>query len=390
VNATGVQNNGKDFIVFDGSSTVYNEVGSVAHAVPPYANGVEDFVLDAHLPEAPHTEASDVTQLWNGIERGLRGFIETVPPHMRKAVVGLSGGIDSAVVAALMVHVLGKENVIGITMPYGDYNSAETRANARSVAEALGISFEVRPIDALVDAQATMHDMAPGTSPFKTVQAIARMTVLAARAGAVNGFFTSNGNKSELAFGYYTLNGDGRGAIAPLGDLLKGEVYQLAHYMNTVVFGREVIPRAVIDVAPMDELGPQGSGVRKDPFDYGHITPEGVFVRGYHDAMVHAIVGFRKDAEWFLDCYLQGTLERELGLNEGTIASLFATSHDFVADLERCFALFSNATWKRVQSVPLILVSKRAFGWDYRESVLPPFRSTRYEELKRALLGQGA
>ena len=386
VNNVGVQNNGKNFVVFDGSSTVYNEQGDVAASLAPYFEGVQDVVVQTAMPHSEVVEANDITQLWCGVEYGARGYFRTIPASMRKVVIGLSGGVDSAVVAALMVHILGKENVVGINMPYGDYNSTETREGAAETARRLGIEYHVMPIDDLVNAQARLHGTKPGTSQFKTIQAIARMTVLAAHAGKVGGIFTCNGNKSEIAFGYFTLNGDGRGSIAPLGDLLKGEVYQLAHHLNTVVFDKEVIPRAVMDVEPMDELGPQGSGVRKDPFDYGRVLADGTFVRGYHDAMVHAIIGFRKNPEWILEHYITGDLDEQLLLPKGTVARLFPRAGLFVDNLEWSWSLFANATWKRVQSVPNILVSKRAFGWDYRESVLPPYDTARYTTLKKELL----
>ena len=387
VNNVMPQNNGKNFIVFDGASTVYNEFGDVAAYLKPYWSGVEDVSVTTDMSPVLYEEAKDITQLYDGLISGLRAYFLTIPKRMGKVVIGLSGGVDSAVVAALLVQILGKENVLGINMPYGDYNSTETRDAAKVLADNLGIEYHVMPIDEDVNIQARRHDIEPGSASFKTVQAIARMTILAAHASKVGGIFTCNGNKSETAFGYFTLNGDGRGSIAPLGDLLKGEVYQLAHYLNTVVYDQEVIPRVTIDVDPMDELGPQAVGtVRKDPFDYGRVDASGNLARGYHDAWVHAVVGFRRNPEWFLERYLVGDLDSVLLLSPGKIAKLFPTAADFVADLERCWNLFWAAPQKRVQSVPNILVSKRAFGFDRRESVMAPYYTERYYELRTDIL----
>lgn len=387
VNNVMPQNNGKNFIVFDGSSTVYNEQGEVASYLKPFWAGVQDAVVSTGMPTVPFEEDPDIKQLFDGLVSGLRGYFLTIPERMRKVVIGLSGGIDSAVVAAIMVRVLGKENVIGINMPYGDYNSAETRDAAKELADNLGIEYHVMPIDDLVNTQAKLHGIKPGTPAHKTAQAIARMYVLSGHATVVGGIYSCNGNKSETAFGFFTRDGDGRGSIALIGDLLKGEVYQLAYHLNKVEYGREIIPQATIDVDPMDELGPQTVGVaRKDPFDYGRVDAAGDLVRGYHDAWVHAVVGFRRNPEWFLVHYLTGDLEKLLLLPEGKVATLFPTVADFVADLERCWNLFWAAPQKRVQSVPNILVSKRAFGFDRRESVMAAYYTEGYYTMKSAAL----
>jgi NAD+ synthase (glutamine-hydrolysing) len=389
VNNVMPQNNGKNFIIFDGATTVYNENGEVASYLKSFWVGVQDVVVSTGMPTVPYEEAPDIKQLYDGLVSGLQGYFLTIPARMRKVVIGLSGGVDSAVVAALIVKVLGKENVVGINMPYGDYNSAETRDAARELAENLGIEYLVMPIDDEVNLKAKRHGILPGTAQFKTLQAITRMDVLAAHATVIGGVYTCNGNKSETAFGFFTRDGDGRGSIAPIGDLLKGEVYQLAYHLNKVEYGREVIPQATIDVDPMDELGPQAVGaLRKDPFDYGRVDAEGNLVRGYHDAWVHAVVGFRRNPEWFLVHYLTGDLEKQLLLPEGKVATLFPTAADFIADLERCWNLFWAAPQKRVQSVPNILVSKRAFGFDRRESVMAAYYTEGYLTLKSAALPQ--
>lgn len=387
VNNVMPQNNGKNFVVFDGASTVYNEYGDVAAYLPPYFVGTQDVIVTTGMSPVVYEETNDVPQLWRALESGLRAYFETIPAHLRYVVIGLSGGIDSAVVAAMLVYILGPDRVVGINMPYGDYNSTMTKDAAKALATNLGITYHVMPIDDDVNTQAKRHGVAPGSGPFKTIQAIARMTVLAGHASMIGGIYTCNGNKSESAYGFVTRDGDGRGSIAPLGDLLKGEVYQIAHHLNTVIYEREVIPLSTINVDPMDELGPQVAGVvRKDPFDYGRVDEQGQLVRGYHDAWVHAVVGYRKNPEWFLELYRAKKLDAGLGLPEGKVATLFPTAEAFIADLERCWGLFFAACQKRVQSVPNILVSKRAFGWDYRESVLSAYYTERYGRLKEQLL----
>ena len=380
VNNVGCQNNGKNLIVFDGSSTIYGHTGTIEHCSEPYVAQVVDVVIkeSTTLRTQAGDEASDIAQLWAGLTCGISGHHATLPSHMNKVVIGLSGGIDSAVVAAIFAHLYGPENVHCYNMPYEGINSVATQRLASTIAQNLGVQYEVIPIRDMVDLKAGTLGIQSETSQFKTLQAVERMTVLANKAAQLGAFFTCNGNKTETAFGYVTLNGDGRGAIAPLGDLVKGEVYQLGHYLNTEVFGREVIPWECFEIDPMDELATVS---RKDPFDYGRVARDGRLTRGYHDEMVRAIVCFRKNPEWFFEKYVDRALEGELKLPPGLLKELFPTSLDFVTDLEEKWRMFWGATFKRVQSVPNIVVSKRAFGYDYRESVMGATYTDRYRYL---------
>lgn len=382
VNNVGVQNNGKNFIVFDGASTVYDSRGDIVLMIDRYQEGVQSHDFGPTILKLRRPEESDIAELYKAIEVTTKGFLKTLPASVgSKVVIGVSGGMDSALSVAFFARLLGPENVVAVNMPYGNFNSKATRDDAAELCRRLGVEYRVIPIDAMVDVRCALVGIAPGGSQHKTSQAKERMEVLSDVAGAVGAFFTSNGNMTELAFGYGTLNGDLRGVYAPWMNCLKQDVYRLGQYLNEVVYGREVIPQSIIDRPPMDELTAQDAGERGDPFDYGSVTSN-----GYHDQMVRALVAFRRSPEWFLAEYVAGSLESALQLPPGRLARLFPQAYDFVSDLERCVELFHGAVFKRVQSVPGPIVDKRSFGYDYRESILPWVRTKRYEELKHELL----
>ncbi len=378
VNNVNIQNNGKNIVVFDGSSTVYDKTGNIIFEVSAYEVGTKELTFNLEAKPIESRTQDDTKELYQAITCAIREYFKTLPPSHRKVIVGLSGGIDSALTVTLYVDVLGKDNVVAINMP-SQYNSQETQSIAATIAHNLGIKYEVRPIQEIVNLIAEKTDVKPNTASYENIQARVRMEILAARAQDLSAVFSSNWNKVEAAFGYGTLYGDMAGFIAPIGDLIKREVYQLADYLNKTIYKQEVIPSACFEIAPTAELREN----QRDPFDYGHLNK-----RGYHDEMVRAFVEFRLNPEWFLESYAENRLEKELRLADGTLAHLFPTIEDFIKDLEKHWQLFYGSYFKRIQSAPVALVSKRAFGLDLRESVLSAHFTQRYQELKRILLAQ--
>lgn len=378
VNNTGTQNTGKNIIIFDGCSAVYDGSGRIVHEVPAYAEGTHDVILTRRMRQLPEPPQDDTKELYQAIRCAITEFFAALPPERRRVLIGLSGGIDSSLSAALYADALGPQNVSGVNMP-SKFSSAETQELARTVAANLGIAYDVRPIQEIVDVIASHSGVREGTPSYENIQARSRMEILAARAQELHCVFSANWNKVEAAFGYGTLYGDMAGALALIGDLVKREVYQLADYMNRVVFGREVIPRACFDIPPTAELRPN----QRDPFDYGRIDR-----RGYHEEMVRAFTEFRRNPEWFLDLYAKGFLEQELKLAAGRLQTLFPTARHFIHDLEKHWRMFFGAYFKRIQGPPIPIVSKRAFGLDLRESLLSPHFTRRYFDLRAQILAQ--
>lgn len=372
VNNTGCQNNGDNIVNFDGASAIYNRGGDMVYEIEPYFDGTGTVVFNDNLKPLPEKPKNDTGELYLGIRSAVKEMLEAMPPKNRHIIIGLSGGVDSAAMAALMVDILGPDNVHPINMPY-EYSDPKVKDLAQSVADNLGLNLENRPIKTIVDAIAEQSGVKRGELAHQNIQARARMEILAATAQRLGGVFTCNGNKTEIAFGYGTLDGDMRGWLAPFGDLVKREVRQLARHLNSEVFKREIIPLECIDQIPSAELEKN----QKDPFDYGYPDK-----RGYHDEWVRAVTEFRWNPEKFLEMYLGGKLEAEMMLEPGTLDRLFPTPRKFIEDLEKSWRMFGNAFFKRVQTPPIIIVSRRAFGRDLEETMTSPHYTQRYLEMK--------
>ncbi len=203
--------------------------------------------------------------------------------------------------------------------------------------------------------------------------------ILAAAAAAFGGVFTCNANKAESSVGYATLYGDSAGFLAATADLWKHQVYDLARYLNESVFKREVIPQGSIDIVPSAELS------ANQDIDKGQGDP---IIYPYHDYLFAAFIERwqRATPESILQWYADGTLEKEIGCTV-TVKDIFPTAESFIADLEKWWRLIAGfAVAKRIQSPPLLSVSRRSFGNDLRESQLTPYYTTRYQELKNTLL----
>lgn len=279
-----------------------------------------------------------------------------------------------------------------------EHNSQTTKDFAAQLAKNLGIAYFEAGIQDSVKATRSQLESVLGISMdtkgktlnFENVQARDRGSrVLAGIASMLDAVYTNNGNKTETALGYATLYGDVNGAFAPIADLYKSQVYELAGYLNRI-YGNS-IPKGIIDLVPSAELSAaqnvdEGKG---DPFDYPRT-----------DAILRRFVEWRKDPEELLESYLNGTLTNELGLGREVtpsleaeeprpgLAPLFPDAAAFVTEVERLWKLYKLNYFKRVQAPPIITVSKRAFGFDLREAQNGIHFTRRFQALKARILSK--
>ena len=397
VNNVGVQNNGKNFITFDGGTTAYNRDGEPVLILEQSYKEELVFFDDTLFSKKPlkRKEEPKMLRKFDALIAGIKHmhlFIGENEPL--RFVIGLSGGIDSAVVASLLTIACGKENVFAINMP-SVHNVQRTRETARYIADKLGIEFFIVPIDSFISSHDLFREFDKIFHPSReaidlsdeNIQAKVRGTsILSNVAGRYNRFFTCNGNKLEIALGYTTLYGDVNGALAPIGDLTKTEVYEMARFLNDVVFQDDIIPPSLFPdecfsfdgqwIVPSPEL-------KKDQIDPIRF--------GYHCALIEALTDFiRKSPEDILEWYLNGQLEKNLRIDKRLLARWGINDPRlFVNDLEWFVSTIQKNVFKRIQAPPIIITSRSSYGYDIRESMLPFQKTNRYENLKSEILKMG-
>lgn len=258
---------GNDELVFDGSCFVLNKRGEMMVSGLRFEEQILVVESGEWLGELKEERGKTMPveeELYRALVLGMRDF--THKNRLKQAFIGLSGGIDSSVAAVIAAQALGAEHLTGIAIPSRHTDPRSTEA-ARELASNLGIGFEVVELESMHKAmEAALGKLAEGVGG-ENLQARLRMMILMSYVNQRGGFLVNTSNKTELTLGYSTLYGDMAGAISPLGDVTKPEVYELAKYLNV---GRNVIPPFVIERAPSAELKPE----QVDPFNYETLAPE--------------------------------------------------------------------------------------------------------------------
>lgn len=253
---------GNDELIFDGGAFMVGEGGELIVQAQRFSGDMVIIDMERH---ASIIQKEHEAEVFDALTLGIRDFFQK--NRQKKIVLGLSGGIDSSLAAAIAVEAVGAEQVIGIAIPsrFTDKRSTES---ARELANALGIQFEVIKLEKLhgVAEQVIGPERSTGKSG-ENIQARLRMMILMSVVNQVGGMLLNTSNKTELTLGYSTLYGDMAGALSPLGDLTKPELYTLAKWVNAQ---RKIIPAFVMERKPSAEL--QHDQV--DPFDYESLSPQ--------------------------------------------------------------------------------------------------------------------
>lgn len=315
---------GNDHLLFDGSSCTVTRDGTVCLQMENFA---EDFAVIDTRTLQQKTEDScsveDISWIYKALVTGTRDYLHK--NGFNSAAVGLSGGIDSSVTAAVAADALGPANVIGVSMP-SRYSSRESKDDARDLARNLGIEYRVVPIENMFNAY--VGELNDGGVPLvdlaeENVQARIRGNILMYISNREGPMVLATGNKSEMAMGYSTLYGDMSGGLAVLADVPKVMVYDLAEYINRE---REIIPRSVITKPPSAELRP-------DQKDEDSLPPYNL-----------------------LDAILKAYIEEIKSIDE---IEALGYDRDLVVDIAR---RVDRAEYKRQQAPPGLRVTSRAFG----------------------------
>jgi NAD+ synthase (glutamine-hydrolysing) len=320
---------GNDSLVFDGSSLVLNREGEVIAQGRSFEEDLIYFDPDELTGEMHEQIPGDEASAYAALVLGTRDYMHKC--GFQKAIIALSGGIDSALTAVIATDAVGPENVIGVGMP-GPYSSQGSIDDARALAKNLGIRFELLSINPAYEAyRQTLQPVFVGQKEDVTeenIQSRARGTILMALSNKFNAIVLSTGNKSELGVGYCTLYGDMVGGLAVISDVPKTLVYRLSEYVNS---RREVIPRATIEKPPSAELRP-------DQKDSDSLPPYEV-----------------------LDAVLEDYVE------DAHSADLIAADRGFdIETVKRVIRMVDRAEYKRQQAAPGVKISPKAFGYGRR------------------------
>jgi len=320
---------GNDSLIFDGSSFGLAADGTLLAQAASFREDIvmADSETATGVPYAPTTHEPDTESeaAYEALVLGTRDYV--LKTGFRKVLLGLSGGIDSALVAAIAVDALGAENVLAVGMP-SQYSSTGSVEDSRRLAANLGIRFEILPIAGLYqEFSHTLEDLFAGTKPDLTeenLQSRIRGTLLMALSNKFSSLVLTTGNKSEMAVGYCTLYGDMVGALAVIGDLVKTRVYALSRWVNRT---REIIPEAILTKAPSAELRP-------DQKDTDSLPPYEI-----------------------LDPILEAYVERY-----ETTAQITATYGFPASVVEQVVRLVERTEYKRQQAAPVLKVTAKSFG----------------------------
>ena len=324
---------GQDELVFDGESLAVDDKGRLIGIGKKFEEDLIIIDVDAHgkMPETTPPMRLPEQEMFDALVLGVRDYFRKT--GFAHAHIGLSGGIDSSLVAVIAVSALGKENVTGVSMP-SSYSSDHSKSDARLLAKNLGIEFitiSIEPVFAAYLEQLKQpFNERPADVAEENLQSRIRGGLLMALSNKFGGLVLATGNKTELALGYATLYGDMSGGLEVIGDVSKTEVYALSRYYNQRV-GQAVIPEGCFTKIPSAELKPD----QFDPFDYAMVSP-------------------------LADDIIENRLSRVELLRKGYDERV----------VDDCLRRVRFAEYKRRQAAPVIKITKKAFGLGWKMPIV--------------------
>jgi NAD+ synthase (glutamine-hydrolysing) len=334
---------GNDGIIFDGASLIADEEGDIILQAAAFEEFVETVELDVRKPDSRGISGAECESIRQALVLGIRDYAGK--NGFKKALLGLSGGIDSALVAALAAEAIGPENLLCVMMP-SPFSSEGSITDSEELIKNLGCEGRIEPISDTFNVllpQLNLHKPTRGGESLaaENIQSRLRGVILMAISNSDGRLLLSTGNKSELAVGYCTLYGDTNGGLAVLGDVLKTEVWEISRHINERA-GREIIPNSIIDKKPSAELAP-------NQFDQDSLPP--------YELM-----------DPILKLYFENKFSPEEIVDAGN-------------DRELTYTLLNKVEappneFKRRQLPPTLIISKNAIGIGRRRPVTHKYRRT--------------
>ena len=327
---------GNDSLIFDGCSFALNAAGQILVQANPFTEALVIADTTSSYVPASSWKESEEQQIYDALVLGLRDYMTKC--GFKKAIIGLSGGIDSALVAAITVEALGKENVIGVSMP-SRYSSEHSRDDAKDLAGNLNIEYRTIPIEpmfsSVLEAMKPQFGKLPEDITEENIQARLRGNILMALSNKLNAMVLSTGNKSELAVGYCTIYGDMCGGLAVISDVPKTMVYRLSRWVNR---SKEIIPSNTIAKPPSAEL-------RADQTDQDTLPPYEIL-------------------DGILAAYIEEMKEEEEIVGRGFDAAI----------VRKILGMVDHNEYKRRQAAPGLRVTTKAFGFGRRLPIAQGWR----------------
>lgn len=311
-------------IIFDGNSMIINPNGEIIHQLASFEEDALYFDSESDFISKENKQKKDIALLHQALVFGLKNYFEKM--GFKKAILGSSGGIDSALVQALASEAIGPENVMAVLMP-SEFSSEGSVSDAQKLSENIGNPFQILPIKTVYNTFVETLQPIFGELPFNTteenIQARSRAIILMAISNKFGNILLNTSNKSEIAVGYSTLYGDMCGSLSVIGDLYKTEVYELCNYINR---NSEIIPNAILNKAPSAELRPN-----------------------------------QKDSDSLPDYEILDSILFQYIEEQKSIEQIIASGHEENIVL-RTIKMVNNNEFKRFQAPPILRVSAKAFG----------------------------